>query len=778
MSAFVSTVFDFPQQRGRIEHVDFSPSLHLPALLRPQVVADLEDIAAFGCWQYVANCGEFHLSRRAATYLGVSPGLHGGLDDCFVHVAADDRLRLAEQLSAAQQNAVDLELQLLHPTGGVRWLRLRTLASQAASPTMTAGTVVDVTSLKHAVMRERLSLEMTAFLIGSHTLGDVITNVIQLICKNLGWDWGAYWAPEAGSASADRLACRYYWHPPEQDMSAFSRQSLAITMASDEGLVGRVWHTSQPAWVEEMASDPQFLRRRAAADCQLSSGYVFPVTYTLDDGSSHSPGVLEFYSHHARQPDAQLPTLSATIGALIAQTAQRLEEQATIQYLAQVDSLTTLANRSHFHTLLGKACASAAQRNTKFALLFIDLDRFKPINDAFGHEVGNIVLTEFARRLLDLIPEGASVGRLGGDEFAILLPGMDEPAAQKVAQAVLRCARAPFDFEGVGLSLSASVGISRYPEDGRKSDELLRSADAAMYRIKQSGRNGVEVSDPLSLAEQQLKWAKRLTIKAELGLALARQELFLVYQPIVDVDQRRIHAVEALLRWRRADGRVMTPNEFIPIAEQSHLILSIGKWVARQACHDLGVMQRAGLGDLLVHINMAAPEFTNSALPQELQAHARDGGVASHHIALELTEGVLMNRPDQVIPIMERLRELGFQISLDDFGMGHSSLSLLKNLPISSLKIDRTFVRDLADSEQDQAILQSIAALGRHLRLDVIVEGVETEAQQTMLRRQGCGLLQGYLTGRPMSLADIIATFGGTNEPVVAVPAGSMAGQG
>lgn len=714
----------------------------------------LEEASGVGRWWHEPHSDQALLSPVAARLLGVRAGLHARLRDCLPHASTE-----TEALRAAGEQ----EFSVHTPSTGLRWLRALPLPADAAPPGLVAGILQDITPLKLAAVRERLGFELTEYLVGTQTLGEVIVSVIQLICKNLGWEWGAYWALERGAEGRDELVCRHWWQRPGYEVGGFGEDSASLRMRPGEGLVGSVWLSGQATWVEDVSTDRRFLRRQSARGCGLWSGYVFPVSYASADGEPHRPGVLEFYSSLARQPEAQLPRLSATIGALIAQTAQRLEQEACIRHLAQVDELTGLANRSHFYLQLERECARSAKTGGAFGLMFIDLDRFKPINDAFGHEAGNWVLREFARRLQALAPAGAGVGRLGGDEFALMLPGQDAAALAALAERVLEAARSPFAYEGLSLGLSASIGISRFPDNGLSGPELLRSADAAMYRVKQDGRNGCRevfsTSTPSLLAQQQATLAQRLTIETELRQALQGDELFLEYQPIFDLEGQRLHAVEALLRWRRADGERVSPELFIPIAEQSHLIVEIGHWVAARACRDLAELQRAGLGALRVHVNMAAPEFGNAALPEALLQRVRAHGLQAQQLSLELTEGMLMRRPEQVIPVMHALRRAGFDISLDDFGMGHSSLSLLRSLPISSLKIDRSFVRELAGQGRDLAIARTIIDLGRHLDLEVIAEGIETPAQLALLAAQGCHLVQGYLLSRPLGLVELIERF-------------------
>ncbi|MCY4746656.1 GGDEF domain-containing protein [Pelomonas sp. UHG3] len=727
-------------------------------------LADLERAAGFGQWWHDPLTGQTQLSPVACDYLEL-PGaaeVPDNLYACFGHVVEEDLPGLM-QLWTTPQALAPLDIRVIGLARGMRWLRVTPLPPDPLRPRWRRGLLQDVTDLTHAAVRERLGYALTEYLVGTHTLQDAITNVIQLICRNLGWEWGAYWRMEDAGGAPGQLHCRHFWHPPDRDLEQFSVVSAGLGMAPGEGLVGRVWATGQAEWVEDMSTDARFLRRGSAQMCGLWSGYVFPVTYVSDDGSQHCPGVLEFYSSLARQPDAQLPKVSATIGALIAQTAQRLETEAVIRRLAQVDEMTELDNRGYFYAQLNQHCALSQRQGRRFALMFIDLDRFKPINDAFGHEAGNAVLQGFARRLQALAPPPARVGRLGGDEFAVLVPDSgDEQALAALVDAVLAAASRPFLYENVSLNVSASIGVSRFPENGVTGPELLRSADAAMYRVKQNGRNGSTVfstSSPDTLAQQRAKLAQHLAIETALHEALHTGQLYLLYQPIVDIASGALHGVEALIRWHRPDGETVPPDVFIPIAEQSHLIIDIGRWVLGQALRDLALLQRSGLAALKIHVNMAASEFTSSALPQMLRTMSAELAVPPSQVVLELTESMLMRQPEQVKRVMHQLRDIGFEISLDDFGMGHSSLAMLKSLPIRSLKIDRSFVRDLPTGERDRAIAQTIVHLGQHLQLEVIAEGIESAEQLAVLADCGCRFGQGWLLGRPLPLQGLIAAF-------------------
>lgn len=746
----------------------------IPAALAQVALPEaMETAAGFGRWWFDMREGQLILSHGAAQFLEVDPGLHCSLEDCFTNVVPEDMLQLTTALMQAKLPGVriDYQFRVLQGTRGLRWLRMQSVSVDAGMPGMHAGVLVDVTAAKHVEMRERFSYAITQSLVGADSLAEAVPKVIQLVCENLGWEWGAYWQmrqmrqTRQGPFESAKLVCQYHWSNSDYALAAFSKSSAHVRMAPGEGFIGHVWSTGQAGWIEDMKNDHTFLRRDAARECGLESGYAFPVSYVAGDGRRHIIGVLEFFSSLTRQHDAQLPNLSAVIGGLIAQAVQRMEQQELMRRLAQTDDLTGLANRSYFHQLLGEMSEEAGSTDKLFGLLYIDLDRFKPINDAFGHEAGNLVLCEFARRLQQLARNGVRIGRLGGDEFAILAPLHIAHAAavnaslSALAEQVLQAACAPFQFEGHELKVSASVGISVFAENGWTPQELLRSADEAMYRSKKSGRNAYcfcSESGTRLIAQQQTSLAQQLTMEAELHRALAQNEFFLEYQPVFDFYGNRIVAVEALLRWRKPNGELVLPGSFIPIAEKSRLIVQIGRWVVRQACRDLGVLHRAGFPDLRVNVNMAAPEFTNLRLPYELADVVDASGIASCHLCLELTEGMVMKQPEKVVPVMQALRQLGFHISLDDFGIGHSSLSRLKKLPITSLKIDRSFVAGLPDDRGDGAIVRSILDLGRHMKLDVVAEGIESDTQLLYLTQFGCTYLQGYLLGRPLPLRELI----------------------
>ena len=733
-------------------------------LQRAMGVDAVAQAASFGRWWFDARSGQMLLSCEAAAFLGEYAGLHMDLADCFSYVLPEDLVALTACLTHGDADG-SCEFRILDKRDGLRWLRLIALPADPAQPGLVGGILSDITAVRHAAMREEFSFESTQLMIGTHTLDEAVSKMIALVCTDLGWDCGMYWSMEGR-----RLVCSHIWigdgRSASEALTALGgRRRLSI--APGEGVVGAVWSSGQARWIDDIGSDPEFLYPQYARQLGIRSGYAFPVAYDGDDGSRHRPGVLIFFSCLERQCTAQLPKLSAAIGGLIAQTAQRMAQQESIRQLAQIDALTGLANRGHFHALLDAACAAARARSTPMGMLYIDLDRFKPINDGLGHATGDEVLRQFAARLAALTPADGMAGRVGGDEFALFVTAGDAlERLHQLADAVLLAARTRFEVDGRELAISASVGISVFPGDGASGAELLRHADTAMYRVKRSGRNGVSFfaqGGGETHAASQHALLQQLTVEAELLHAIAGDELFMEYQPVFNIATGALRAVEGLIRWRRANGDIMPPDVFIPIAEQSHLIVDIGRWVIRQACRDLAAMQGAGMREVQLNVNMAALEFLNVKLPGELAAITAAAGIDPRHVCLELTEGMMMNHADQVIPVMRALRQHGFKISVDDFGMGYSSLSRLKDLPISSLKIDRSFVHGLPSEHQDRAIVQTIVDIGRNMALEVIAEGVETADQLEHLRALGCVLVQGYLLGRPVPLAALVQRHGGAH---------------
>lgn len=422
--------------------------------------------------------------------------------------------------------------------------------------------------------------------------------------------------------------------------------------------------------------------------------------------------------------------------------------------LTHFDSLTGLPNRA----MLSDRCSHAlgmAQRNAEsLALMFIDLDHFKNVNDSLGHRIGDALVVQFAQRLATLVRAQDTLSRVGGDEFILLLPGTDIEEAARLAEKLTHATVQHYQIEQHELSITASIGIVIYPGDGNDFDSLSRSAEVAMYRAKQNGHNVFCFFTP----EMQSRSARNLTLENALRRALERNELTLHYQPQVSLSDNRILGVEALLRWTHPQFGMVSPAEFIPIAESSGLILSIGEWVLRTAAKQLKSWLDKGFAPMTMSVNLSAVQFRHPSLSELVMRILDETNLPAHHLELELTEGAAMENPVAAIAVMDRLNGNGIRLSIDDFGVGHSSLGYLKRFKVNKLKIDRSFVRDIPDDAEDMALVSAIISLADGLGLKVIAEGVETENQLDFLRDRGCNEIQGYYFS-PALAADQLETF-------------------
>jgi len=433
------------------------------------------------------------------------------------------------------------------------------------------------------------------------------------------------------------------------------------------------------------------------------------------------------------------------LGVLRDITARRHSE-ARIHYLAHHDMLTGLPNRAYLTERLGTILALARRHGTLVAIMFIDLDNFKTVNDTLGHHVGDALLKEVAARIKQVLREADMVSRLGGDEFLVILADLAAPEdAAKVADKLLQTISAPIALQGRQLRVNASLGISVFPRDGDNADDLIRRADAAMYSAKDLGRGHSRFYTP-GLADEG---AETLAQEARLRHAVQRGEFVLFYQPQLSVGDLRPVGIEALVRWRHPERGLTDPSEFIGLAEARGLIDEIGQYVLREACRQNKAWQTAGLAPLPISVNVSAAQFQRGDLVAGVKRILEETGLESRYLELELTESLLMDE-EVVGEALAGLRALGVRITIDDFGTGYSSLSYLKRYPIDKLKIDRSFIDDLGTDADDRAIAIAIISLAKTLKLTALAEGVERQEQLDFLREHGCDEFQGYLAGNPV----------------------------
>ena len=432
-------------------------------------------------------------------------------------------------------------------------------------------------------------------------------------------------------------------------------------------------------------------------------------------------------------------------------TRKKTEEE--IRYLAYHDDLTGLPNRKSFYMRLeDKLLQSQSQgrqhRRTNenpWAVLFLDLDKFKNVNDTLGHDVGDDLLKEVGKRLHDCVRKSDYIFRLGGDEFTIILTNLTHDTdVVKVAQKIRYEIAQPYTIQHHEVYVTVSVGISIYPIDGQDAETLVKNADIAMYAAKEA-RQGYRIFS----SEMNSKALERMNLENKLRTALQNKELAVYYQPITN-HRNRIIGMEALLRWHHPELGIISPTKFIPLAEENGFISSIGEWVLQAACLQVKEWQQKGYQDLCVAVNLSAQQFTETDLEGTVEQALRQSGLAPNCLKLEITESGLMEQPDQAINTMNHLRAKGILFSIDDFGTGYSSLNYLKRLPIDTLKIDRSFVMDAPTDKDDQEIIKTIIAMAHNLKMNTVAEGVETREQQSFLAQNGCQMMQGYYFGRPM----------------------------
>ena len=464
--------------------------------------------------------------------------------------------------------------------------------------------------------------------------------------------------------------------------------------------------------------------------------------------------MLCMYAVRERAFGADDVRFAEAVGHVLSTALQRQKAEERLARMAQFDALTGLPNRTLLQDRLGQTIVQSRRRQLHAGVLFVDLDRFKLVNDTLGHHQGDALIRQVGQRLLACVRPGDTVGRISGDEFAVVLADMAHPDdAALVGQKILESLAVPFDLGGNEAYVTGSIGIAVYPGDGGDAETLLKNADMAMYRAKESARN----SYCFFTAEMNRRSVAKVQLNADLRHALERDEFALHYQTKVDLATGELRGLEALLRWNHPARGLVSPAEFIPALEDSGLIVPVGEWVIEEACRQLRLWSAAGRAPLPVAVNLSPKQFRRRDLDVLIRSALARAGIAAEYLELEITESCLMDNPEEAVRAMQNLRAAGLKISIDDFGTGYSSLSYLTRLPLSALKIDRSFVRDSGTSAESASIVRAIIDMGRNLRFTVIAEGVETEAQAAFLRREGCHQAQGFLFSRPQPAAEVAA---------------------
>ena len=612
------------------------------------------------------------------------------------------RMHAADQSLWAEPGTQTYEASLTLPDGTQRdtiYYKATFTGPQGAVAGL-IGTIIDITERKQAEKRQAMEHAVTRLLASADTSGAALPQVIRIICESVGWTCGALLRPEP--------------------------QSKQLRYA-----IG---------WGAESAEIQQQLM--AAARDKVDGAISFPLLL-----GTEVLGVLAFLGA-AHAPDPQLMAMMQSIGSQVGQYLQRKQAEDALRFVATHDSLTGLPNRIMFGQRLDHALTQAKRHGRRLAVLFIDLDRFKNINDTLGHEFGDTLLRDVAQRLTQSVRASDTIGRLGGDEFVVLLEEVSAPMLiVGVAQKLIAALAQGFPLAGKEYHVSASIGVSTYPDDAQDAQELLKNADIAMYRAKEQGRNTFQ----FYAAQHNIHTVERLTLESGLRRALERGQLVLHYQPQVDLASGRIVGFEALVRWQHPELGLLPPASFIAIAEETGLIVPIGQWVMHAACATQRAWREAGHAPLRMSVNLSPRQFLHSGLIDDIAGLVRASAADAAFLELEITEGMVMQDPERAGSLLREIRNIGgVRIAIDDFGTGHSSLAYLKRFPVDNLKIDRSFIADIPADRGDAAITQAIIAMGHSLEMKVIAEGVETQAQYDFLVAQGCDEYQGYFFSKPV----------------------------
>jgi diguanylate cyclase (GGDEF)-like protein len=517
------------------------------------------------------------------------------------------------------------------------------------------------------------------------------------------------------------------------------------------GSCGNAVYRQEPVFVENTLTDVRWCGiRQIAMDFNICACWSMPIR--TSGGRVIGSFALSSFEH--RLPGMFHRKLLEIGSHLIGIVLARQESEARIAYLASHDSLTDLPSRALTRDRLGQDIARAQRDHSSGALMFLDIDNFKLVNDTLGHAMGDALLSRVATRLSQCVRDTDSIGRQGGDEFLVVLSKTDGPdAISAVAEKIIDAMQMPFEVEGHPLSASLSIGIAVFPADGTDPDALVRKADAAMYHAKEAGRNTYRFFSE----RMNLDSAEHLKLRTDMRKAIEQNEFVLYYQPQIDLASGAIVGVEALIRWHHPEFGLTPPGRFIPIAEACGSIVPIGEWVLREACRQAAAWQAEGLPAMLMAVNLSVVQFRRGNLEETISRALNDSGLEPRWLELELTESILLQDTAHMLQLIQRLKTLGINLSIDDFGTGYSSLSYLRELAVDKLKIDQSFIRDMAHNPGSASIVRAVAQMARSLHLRTIAEGVEEPLVIDLLRECGCDEAQGYHFAHPMPAEDCAA---------------------
>ncbi len=666
-----------------------------------------------------------------------------GLNDRMFHppeVAEEFRSLELEVISSGQP-MIDREEFVVNASGADKWILSTKVALRNSENEIkgVVGIARNITDRKKAELMRSGQAELLEMIATSAPLEDVLLRLVRLVESQLS---GIRCSVLLLDSDGQHLRHAAAPSLPQSFVDAVD----GVRIGPNVGSCGTAVYRREAVIVSDIANDPLWENyRELAVAHDFQSCWSTPIL-------SHEGTVLgtfAMYSSTCREPtaaDNSLLDMSTRIAGI---AIERKHAEDRIRHMANHDALTGLPNRALLNDRLSQAVSMARRHDGWVAVAFLDLDNFKTINDSLGHNAGDELLKTVAQRMKTCVRSTDTVVRLGGDEFVIVLvdlpknPDVISEKLQKIRTAISET----ITLEGHDIRVASSMGVAVYPNDGTDVDMLLANADAAMYRVKEQGRDSIQFFTPDMSAKVQGK----LKLQQELRNAIAHNEFALLYQPQADLQTGKIFAVEALIRWNHPTMGLITPDKFISLAEEIGLIVPMGDWVLHEACRQNKAWQDAGLPPMSVSVNVSARQFKEKNLVSRVVHALSESGLEAQYLELEITESLIMQDVEQAVQTMQELANLGIQISIDDFGTGYSSLSALKTFPVARLKIDKSFINNLASSNSDKAVTSAVISLGQKLNLKVIAEGVETREQVSFLRDNNCDEIQGYFLSRPIA---------------------------
>lgn len=701
--------------------------------------AEAQRIAHLGDWRVSPDGELVLLSNEMARLIGSRDGTLP-LAALMDVIEPMDRAALVAHGNRTLRTGTPFQLECRYrSTRGRRgWLHLIGHAYGPPEERALRGTALEITQRKSAERAQQQEHAITLQLATATSEFDVFRQLVDVLVEGMAWEAGAFWPTESSQRLSLCATCRT--RVPELEHWLLSRSNSPSALAAEV--------LSGPRW----SAGKQSLKRLAHAEWLAAAGIITVFAFPLRAGST-TLGMAEFYARDRRHTEPHTLAMASSIAIQASHFLLRRQAEENLRFIANHDALTSLPNRLMFRDRLEEALLRSCREETALHILFIDLDQFKDVNDSLGHNAGDQLLRAVADRLRQHVTQTGMIARLGGDEFIVLAEAQRDERAdvERSVDAIQSAFAEPFVVSGRQLQVTASIGISSFPGDGDDAQTLLKHADIAMYGAKQRGKNTYQ----RYVREMSTSLQRRIEMESHLRRAVDNSEFVLHYQPRVSLQSNRCTGVEALIRWHHPTLGLVMPVDFIPLAEETGAIVPIGAWVLREACRQNAEWLARGLEPIRVSVNLSARQFADPHLHDDIVDALAQAHLPGDLLELELTESMVMRHPEQAAGWLASLKRTGVRLSIDDFGTGYSSLAYLNHFPIDVIKIDRSFIRDVPDSESDAQIASAVIALGHSLGLEVVAEGAETQAHIDFLRNEGCDEVQGYFYSRPLPAGDM-----------------------